>query len=145
MTPFIELPGPTRVVLLGSAHAEIQRDGRSYLTIRVDILGDIDLRAKTVAFDAVLVDSHLLGTLDLTGGVTINNGQLNDDSGSVIATTTTDSKGQYHFDQQSGLSGTGTYTVSLVVPAGDTQISVWTSRPARRWRNSARACVKMAS
>jgi hypothetical protein len=43
---FIELPGPTRVVLLGSAHAEIQRDGRSYLTVRVDILGDIDLREK---------------------------------------------------------------------------------------------------
>ena len=60
---FIELPGPTRVVLLGSAHAEILRDGETYLSIRVDILGDIDLRARNAAFDAVLVDSHLLGTL----------------------------------------------------------------------------------
>jgi uncharacterized protein DUF6603 len=65
---FIELPGPSRVVLLGSAHAEIARDGRTYLSIRVDILGVIDLRAETAAFDAALVDSHLMGMLDLTGG-----------------------------------------------------------------------------
>jgi len=65
---FIELPGPARVVLLGSAHAEIQRDGRAYLSIRIDIAGVVDLRAETAAFDAVLINSHLMGTLDLTGG-----------------------------------------------------------------------------
>jgi hypothetical protein len=65
---FIELPGPARVVLLGSAHAEIERGGRAYLGIRVDIVGVVDLRAATAAFDAVLVDSHLMGTLDVTGG-----------------------------------------------------------------------------
>lgn len=65
---FIELPGPTRVVLLGSAHAEIKQDGRAYLSIRVDIVGVVDLRAETSAFDAVLIDSHLMGMLDLTGG-----------------------------------------------------------------------------
>lgn len=65
---FIELPGPARVVLLGSAHAEIERDGRAYLSIRVDVVGVVDLRGETAAFDAVLVDSHLMGTLDVTGG-----------------------------------------------------------------------------
>jgi hypothetical protein len=65
---FIELPGPARVVLLGSAHAEIERDGRAYLSIRVDIVGVVDLRGETAAFDAVLIDSHLMGMLDLTGG-----------------------------------------------------------------------------
>jgi uncharacterized protein DUF6603 len=65
---FIELPGPSRVVLLGSAYAEIASDGRTYLSIRVDIVGVVDLRAETAAFDAALVDSHLLGMLDLTGG-----------------------------------------------------------------------------
>jgi hypothetical protein len=65
---FIELPGPARVVLLGSAHAEIERDGRAYLSIRVDIVGVVDLREEMAAFDAVLIDSHLMGTLDLTGG-----------------------------------------------------------------------------
>jgi hypothetical protein len=65
---FIELPGPARVVLLGSAHAEIGFDDRVYLSVRVDVVGVVDLRADTAAFDAVLVDSHLLGMLDLTGG-----------------------------------------------------------------------------
>lgn len=65
---FIELPGPARVVLLGSAHAEIERDGQAYLSIRVDIAGVVDLRGETAASDAVLVDSHLMGMLDLTGG-----------------------------------------------------------------------------
>lgn len=65
---FIELPGPARIVLLGSAYAEISSDGRTYLSIRVDIVGVVDLRGETAAFDAALVDSHLLGMLDLTGG-----------------------------------------------------------------------------
>jgi len=54
-------------VLLGSAHAEIQSDGRTTLTI-----GRPSRRhrpaSKKAAFDAVLVDSHLLGTLILDGG-----------------------------------------------------------------------------
>jgi hypothetical protein len=65
---FVELPGPARIVLLGSAHADIEQDGRAYLSLRVDIVGVIDLRAETAAFDAVLINSHLLGTLDVTGG-----------------------------------------------------------------------------
>jgi hypothetical protein len=66
---FIELPGPTRVVILGSAHASIDRpEGGAYLAIRVDVLGVVDVRARTAAFDAVLIDSTLLEVLDLTGG-----------------------------------------------------------------------------
>jgi peroxidase len=47
--------------------------------------------------------------------------QLQDDSGNLLATTTTDSSGHYRFDQQSGMSATGYYTVSLVLPDGMTQ------------------------
>jgi Family of unknown function (DUF6603) len=65
---FLELPGPSRAVVLGSARADIVHEDRTYLALRVDVLGVIDFTAKTVSFDAVLVDSHLLGTLDLTGG-----------------------------------------------------------------------------
>lgn len=67
---FIELPGPRKVVILGSARAGIDNPsgGRPYLQIRLDILGVIDFAAQTVAFDAVLVDSHLLEILELTGG-----------------------------------------------------------------------------
>jgi len=68
---FIELPGPTRVVLLGSASAQIAEDGRTYLSINVDVVGVVDLQGQTAAFDAVLVNSHLMGTLDLTGGAAL--------------------------------------------------------------------------
>jgi hypothetical protein len=67
---FIELPGPLRVVLLGSARATIDQPGggRPYLVIRFDIVGVVDAQARTAAFDAVLIDSQLLEILDLTGG-----------------------------------------------------------------------------
>jgi hypothetical protein len=49
--------------------------------------------------------------------------QLEDGSGNVLATTTTDAKGHYRFDQQTGIGGTGNYTVRLVLPGGFTQTS----------------------
>jgi hypothetical protein len=64
---FIELPGPSRIVLLGSARAAIEAEGRAYLVIRVDVVGVVDLQQRLAAFDAVLVDSQLLEILDLTG------------------------------------------------------------------------------
>jgi hypothetical protein len=68
---FIELPGPTRVVLLGAASAQIAEDGRTYLSINVDVVGVVDLQGQTAAFDAALVNSHLMGTLDVTGGAAL--------------------------------------------------------------------------
>ncbi len=67
---FIELPGPRRIVLLGSARAGIDNPsgGRPYLQMRLDILGVVDVAAQTLSFDAVLIDSHLLEILELTGG-----------------------------------------------------------------------------
>jgi hypothetical protein len=49
--------------------------------------------------------------------------QLEDDSGNVIATTVTDARGRYRFDNFNGVSGTGSYTVVLVVPSGYVQTS----------------------
>jgi peroxidase len=48
-------------------------------------------------------------------GVTVN---LNDDGGAVVATTTTDSHGRYRFTDQTGIPGTGKYSVSIVLPSG---------------------------
>src|SRR5260370_38905867 len=48
-------------------------------------------------------------------GFTVN---LIDDSGNVVATTTTNSLGHYAFTDQTGIPGTGNYTVSIVLPAG---------------------------
>ena len=49
--------------------------------------------------------------------------QLRDSDGDVLATTVTGHSGRYSFNQLTGVSGTGEYTVSLVVPSGFTQIS----------------------
>ena len=53
-------------------------------------------------------------------GVTVN---LNDDTGVVVATTITDQNGRYSFTDQTGIPGTGNYTVSLVLHSGYIQTS----------------------
>jgi hypothetical protein len=53
-------------------------------------------------------------------GVTV---QLQDSTGNVLATTLTNSSGDYSFNQLNGVAGTGRYTVNLVVPSGVSQIS----------------------
>jgi hypothetical protein len=67
---FLELPGPTKIVLLGSARATIENpaDGSPYLQIRLDILGVLDFSKRVLEFDAVLIDSQLLEVFQLTGG-----------------------------------------------------------------------------
>ena len=68
---FVELPGPTKIVLLGSARAEIANPagGKPLLRLRLDIIGLLDFARKVLEFDAVLIDSQLLGVLELSGGV----------------------------------------------------------------------------
>ncbi|MEV8097957.1 DUF6603 domain-containing protein [Kitasatospora sp. NPDC085879] len=67
---FVELPGPTKVVLLGSARAVIDNPagGGPLLQIRLDIIGLLDFAKRVLEFDAVLVDSRLLEVLELSGG-----------------------------------------------------------------------------
>jgi hypothetical protein len=66
---FVELPGPSKIVLLGSVRASIDDpDGRALLHLRLDVMGVLDLPKQTLEFDAVLVDSQLLEVFELTGG-----------------------------------------------------------------------------
>jgi hypothetical protein len=53
-------------------------------------------------------------------GITV---ELEDGSGTLLATTVTDNQGHYSFGYLTGLSGTGYYTVNLVLPSGDIQTS----------------------
>jgi hypothetical protein len=53
-------------------------------------------------------------------GVTV---EVEDTRGDVLATTVTDSSGAYRFEQLNGVSGTGDYTVKIVVPPGFAQKS----------------------
>jgi hypothetical protein len=53
-------------------------------------------------------------------GVTV---RLEDASGNVLATTVTDAKGHYSFDQLTGVGGTGDYAVRVAAPPGSAQAS----------------------
>jgi peroxidase len=56
-------------------------------------------------------------------GIVVN---LLDDNGNVIATTTTNGQGHYSFTDQTGIPGTGNFTVMVMVPAGDHATTVIT-------------------
>lgn len=62
----VELPGPARVIVAGSARAELPGTP-SLLRLRIDVLGILDFTERTVAFDATLVDSSALGIFVITG------------------------------------------------------------------------------
>jgi len=48
-------------------------------------------------------------------GISVN---LNDSSANVVATTTTDRSGRYSFTDQTGIPGTGIFSVTIVLPPG---------------------------
>jgi len=70
---FLELPGPTKVVLLGVARAVVTAPGASgpLLQLRCDVIGVLDLARQTLTIDAVLVDSKLLEVFTVAGGVAV--------------------------------------------------------------------------
>jgi hypothetical protein len=91
--------------------------------------------------DVFLFQASISGTVSFSGGSgrygSHSNGvsgitvQLKDADGNIVATTVTDKQGHYSFNQlstgaasadvASGVSATGTYTVSLVLPTGTQQ------------------------
>jgi hypothetical protein len=66
----IELPGPSKVVILGSVKVLIGLDEQvALLYLRMDFLGVLDFQQRLVSLDAHLVNSHALGIFRLTGGM----------------------------------------------------------------------------
>jgi hypothetical protein len=66
----IELPGPSKIILLGSIRVLIGLDETlALLYLRMDFLGVLDFEHKTVSLDASLVNSHALGVFRLSGGM----------------------------------------------------------------------------
>lgn len=64
----IELPGPSRVVVLGSIRALVGTDETAALLyLRMDVLGIVDLPGRRISLDAALVGSHALGVFRLSG------------------------------------------------------------------------------
>lgn len=66
----IEMPGPSKIIILGSIKVMIGVDETlALLYLRMDFLGILDFERKLVSLDAYLVNSHALGVFRLTGGM----------------------------------------------------------------------------
>jgi hypothetical protein len=107
----------------------MMRQGSTLAKVIEANTGISNLQSNVFVFQA-----SISGTVDLSRGGTGHRGslmqglagvtvQLEDTSGNVLATTVTDARGHYSFNQQSGVGGTGQYLVRLVVPPGHTQLS----------------------
>ncbi len=68
---FIELPGPRKIFLAGSARLVLGSEEFALVYLRMDFVGGVDLTKSLVFFDAALVSSHVLGIFRITGGVAL--------------------------------------------------------------------------
>lgn len=68
---FIELPGPRKIFIAGSARLVIGSEEFALVYLRMDFVGGIDLTKSLIFFDAALVNSHVLGIFRITGGVAL--------------------------------------------------------------------------
>ena len=70
---FFEFPGPSRIILLGSARAQVPpiKDVPHLLDIRFDIVGFVDFPKSIVEFDATLISSTVMYTMNLTGDLAL--------------------------------------------------------------------------
>ncbi len=65
---FIEFPGPTKIVLLGSVRASLPGDvDNKIFFIRIDLVGVLDFTKKVLEFDATLISSHVFEIFVVTG------------------------------------------------------------------------------
>ena len=88
-----------------------------------NLQSDVFLFTASISGTVVKDQGHGDDRASSSPGVADVTVELEDTNGNVIATTTTDSEGNYRFDQQNGVSGTGEYTVRFVIPSGFTQVS----------------------
>lgn len=66
----IELPGPSKIIILGSVKVLIgANETFALLYLRMDFLGVLDFEQRLLSLDAYLVNSHALGVFRLTGGM----------------------------------------------------------------------------
>lgn len=68
---FVELPGPRKIFIAGSARLVIGSEDVALVYLRMDFVGGIDLTKSLIFFDAALVNSHVLGIFRITGGVAL--------------------------------------------------------------------------
>jgi peroxidase len=120
-----------------AAEAAIFQQGNTLTKVIEANTGITNLQSNVFLFTASISGTVSLSStgffnrsgLQGLGGITVN---LKDTSGDILATTVTNNRGQYSFNQLSGpasnvenspgVSGTGYYTISLTVPKGMNEI-----------------------
>lgn len=68
---FIELPGPSKIFVVGSARLVIGSEDFALVHLRLDFVGGVDFTKSLIFFDAALVNSTVLGIFRITGGVAL--------------------------------------------------------------------------
>ena len=68
---FIELPGPRKFFIAGTAKLVIGSEEFALVYLRMDFVGGVDTTRSLIFFDAVLVNSHVLGIFRISGGVSL--------------------------------------------------------------------------
>lgn len=67
----VELPGPRKIFIAGSARMIVGSEDFALVYLRMDFIGGIDLTKSLIFFDAALVNSHVLGIFRITGGMAL--------------------------------------------------------------------------
>lgn len=67
----VELPGPRKIFIAGSARLIVGAEEFALVYLRMDFIGGIDLTKSLIFFDAALVNSHVLGIFRITGGMAL--------------------------------------------------------------------------
>lgn len=68
---FIELPGPRKIFIAGSARLVVGSEDFALVYLRMDFVGGIDLTKSLVFFDGALVNSQILGFIKISGGIAL--------------------------------------------------------------------------
>jgi peroxidase len=108
-----------RFVQQGNTLAKIIEANTAITNLQSDVFKFTASISGSVVSGRTARAAHVASPRGLSG-VTV---RLEDSNGNVLATTVTDRSGLYRFNQLTGLSGIGNYTVSLVPPSGSVQMA----------------------
>ncbi|SNU01898.1 hypothetical protein SAMN06298212_11937 [Ruaniaceae bacterium KH17] len=71
---FIELPGPRKIFVAGSGRIVVGSEAFALVHLRLDFVGGVDFTQSLIFFDGVLVNSRVLGFIQITGGLALRFG-----------------------------------------------------------------------
>jgi hypothetical protein len=107
-----------RIKAQGNTLAKVITANTPITNLQADVFKFTASISGSVISRATVADTHPSSQKGLAG-VTV---KLEDFDGNLLATTQTDRLGNYSFNQLSGISGTGDYTVVIDVPSGVTKV-----------------------